>query len=108
MADKEIVDVRKKYMRALNEEGIHADRAILFGSYAKGEAHEWSAIDVLIIAPEFDDLKDRGPIKKMWRATRHADNRLEPIACGLREWQAGNGRPIVDIARQEGIEITAR
>ena len=32
--------------------------------------------------------------------------RIEPIPCGEREWETEEGRPILDIARQEGQEIS--
>ena len=44
----------------------------------------------------------------MWEATLAADNRIEPIPCGEREWDSGNGRPILEIARREGVVIEAR
>lgn len=36
-----------------------------------------------------------------------ADNRIEPIPCGEREWETDQSRPILEIARREGIVITA-
>ena len=34
------------------------------------------------------------------------DMGIEPIACGEREWETEAGRPILDIARREGLEIS--
>ncbi len=36
---------------------INIDEALLFGSYAKGNAHQWSDIDLAIVSNDFD--KDR-------------------------------------------------
>jgi len=33
------------------------------------------------------------------------DSRIEPIACGEREWDADTSRPILEIARREGMVI---
>ncbi len=38
-------------------------------------------------------------------ATASADNRIEPIPCGQREWEMDQGRPILEIARREGVII---
>ncbi|MCX7043943.1 MAG: nucleotidyltransferase domain-containing protein [Candidatus Sumerlaeota bacterium] len=107
MVEKPIADILKQYLIALSAVGIHAKRAILFGSFARNEAHEWSDIDVIVIAPEFDEIHEIGLVKRMWRATLAADKRIEPIPCGEHEWETDGGSPILEIARREGIEIAA-
>lgn len=89
----------------LSGEGIHANRGILFGSFARGEANEWSDIDLIVIAPEFDGTKDRQLIRRLWILRGQADVRIEPIPCGEHEWETEGGRPILDVARREGMEI---
>jgi hypothetical protein len=106
MVDIPVVEAVKRYLRVLPREGIHATRAILFGSFARGEAKETSDIDVVVIAPEFDLSHDRHLVKRLWIARALADIRIEPIACGEREWETEEGRPILDIARREGMEIS--
>ena len=32
-------------------------------------------------------------IRSLWETTLLADNRIEPIPCGEREWESGDGRP---------------
>lgn len=32
---------------------VNVEKVILFGSYAKGSAHEWSDIDLAVISPDF-------------------------------------------------------
>jgi len=91
----------------LPEHGVHATRIILYGSFAKGRPHEWSDIDVIVVAPEFDPPYDMTVVEKLWLATGNADLRLEPIPCGEEEWKTDSGRPIIEIARGEGIEIAA-
>ncbi len=43
----------KRLIAALGEENINVERAILFGSYARGTATEWSDIDVALVSPDF-------------------------------------------------------
>ena len=107
MAESEIIETIRRYLAALPSEGIHASRAVLYGSFVKDKADEWSDIDLVVIAPEFDKSHDIEMVKKLWRATLSADNRIEPIPCGEREWETDGGRPILEIARREGIVIAA-
>jgi len=90
----------------LQKDGIHARSGILFGSFARGEATEWSDIDLVVIAPEFDGARTLPQVERLWVLTGEADNRIEPIPCGEREWETEEGRPILEIARREGMEIS--
>ena len=101
----DVVNSVRKYLRVLQLMGVHAERAILFGSYAKGTQHEWSDIDLLVVAPEFDGDYTNDQIVKLWHATLDSDIRIEPVPCGVCEWESGKGEMIIDIARHEGIEI---
>lgn len=107
MVEDAIVSAVRRYLAALPTVGIHAGRAVLFGSFARGKAHEYSDIDLVVIAPEFDGRRDFDTIKNLWEATLLADNRIEPIPCGEQEWESGDGRPILEIARREGVVIEA-
>jgi hypothetical protein len=106
MVDQSIILVVKKYLAQLQLTGIHATSAVLFGSFATGRGNEDSDIDLIIIAPEFDGVKEIESIKNLWRATV-IDSRIEPIPCGKEEWQFNQNRPIIEIARREGIIIAA-
>ena len=107
MVESSIITLVKRYLSVLPEYGIHARKAVLFGSFARGDTHEWSDIDLLVIAPEFDAAQTIDFGKQLWRATAIADDRIEPIPCGEREWETQGGRPILEIARREGIVIAA-
>ena len=107
MVEDAIISAVRRYLAALPTVGIHADRAVLFGSFARGEADQYSDIDLVVIAPEFDRARDFDTIKNLWETTLLADNRIEPIPCGEREWESGDGRPILEIARREGVVIEA-
>lgn len=105
--DETLIEKIRQYLAVLPTVGIHASKAVLFGSFAKGRADQDSDIDVVIIAPEFDKESDFETIKSLWETTLLADNRIEPIPCGEREWESGDGRPIIEIARREGVMIEA-
>jgi len=107
MVDDSIVTAVKRYLASLPALGIHPSRAVLFGSFARGCADKWSDIDVVVVAPEFDQECDRTLIEDMWAARSKADVRIEPIPCGEQEWLTDERRPLLTIARREGVEIPA-
>ena len=104
MVEDEVIEAVKRYLALMPAFGIHACRAVLFGSYALGKADEYSDIDLIVIAPEFDGSREISPVETLWRATV-SDNRIEPIPCGEKEWETDGSRPILEIARREGIII---
>ena len=106
MVESTITSAIKRYVLALSTFGIHTNRLVLFGSFARGDANEWSDIDLVVIAPEFDGPRELTLVEKLWLATASADNRIEPIPCGELEWETDGSRPILEIARREGVIIT--
>ena len=96
MVASTIVTTVQNYLRALPAEGIHPSQAILFGSFARGNDHQWSDIDLVVIAPEFDGPRETNMVEQLWLATASSDNRIEPIPCGEKEWQTDEARPILD------------
>ena len=106
MVDGTILDAIKRYLAALPALGIHASKAVLFGAFARGEGRTESDIDIIVVAPEFDGRRDAPFVKALWRATAIND-RIEPIPCGEKEWESGDGRPILEIAWREGVMIEA-
>ena len=54
MVESTVVNAIRRYLAALPAVGIHASKAVLFGSFAKGGADRDSDIDLIVIAPEFD------------------------------------------------------
>ena len=105
MVEEKAITIIKQYLTSLCSLGIHANRAVLFGSFALGVNNEYSDIDIIVIAPEFDGPRDISLVKSLWRATV-CDYRIEPIPCGEKEWKNDRKRPILEIARREGIIIT--
>jgi predicted nucleotidyltransferase len=106
MVEETVIEAVRKYLAELPRVGINARRAILFGSFARGQAGEYSDIDLIVIAPEFDGPREISLVQALWRATI-ADNRIEPIPCGEHEWETDQSRPVLEIARREGIVVAA-
>lgn len=104
MVDESIVEIIKRYLDVLRENGINAEKAVLFGSYARGESGKYSDIDILVIAEEFD--RDRWSNEdELFKLTRKADTRIQPIPVGARQFLEDNESVVIEMARREGIEI---
>lgn len=105
MVDRKVVKAIRRYLEVLNEHGIKAEKAILFGSHARGEARKDSDIDILVLAKEFDKNRWKKD-SLMWRLVRKADITIQPIPCGVKQFIEDDGSTIIEVARREGIEIT--
>jgi predicted nucleotidyltransferase len=95
------------YLAAVKAHGILVECAVVFGSQVKGHAHLWSDIDLLVVSPQFDDMKDRTNINLLWRLAARTDSRIEPIPCGSRQWLEDDSSAIIEIARREGEVLGA-
>jgi hypothetical protein len=105
MFDSGVTSSVKRYLRALSEHGIPASFGVVFGSYATGKATELSDIDLVVVSPRFDRRFSQESVNWLWRVAARTDSRIEPIPCGERQWVEDQGRPIIEIARREGVRI---
>lgn len=106
MASAEIVNIVREYLRELSEKGVFISRCFLYGSQARNTAAEDSDIDVMLVSPLFDGNTDQY-MPAIWLSTVRTNNRIEPIAVGEKRFQTDDISPIIEVVRQEGIEIDA-
>lgn len=72
------LNLAKKFVILLKNDGVVVDSAFLFGSYAKGTQHRYSDIDVCIVSPKFGkDYLDEMVDLRM-KALK-IDIRIEPV-----------------------------
>ena len=107
MVDKSIIDIIQNYLQVASKSGLHISEAILFGSYAKNNFDEESDLDLLLICSDFNEDSAEEIKNKLWSLRARTDSRIEPIPIAEHEWQKGAGGIIADIARREGIRISA-
>ncbi len=105
MVSQEILDSITHYIQKVRQAGIGVVKTVLFGSFAQGTATENSDIDLIVIAPEFDQ-RDESQVNLLWELRAFADPRIEPIACGSRQWLEDDASPILSIARESGVVIS--
>jgi len=107
MLEKSVLTAVTKYINAIKAQGIEVERAVVFGSQTNGHAHAWSDIDLLVVSPIFDDMKDRSGINILWRVAARVDSRIEPIPCGSRQWREDDSSALIEIARRDGEVLEA-
>ena len=104
MAQSEVIALLKQYCMLLNMSGIAVAKAFLFGSYSRGDATVDSDIDVMIVSSAFDTNDDL--IKaKAWRLAEKVNLKIEPYTVGLHKFLNDDVSPLLQIVKNEGIEI---
>ncbi len=106
VADAAVVGSVRRYLDALRRQhALDVHQAVVFGSCARGRADEWSDIDLVVVAARFDAGIARSDVELLWRVAARTDSRIEPIPCGVRQWQEDQSSAIIEIARREGEVI---
>ena len=96
------INIVQNYAREIVQQGVNLRNVVLFGSFAKGTQHEWSDIDVALVADEFTGISDeynlfpRIGIKKPYV-------RIETKTYPTDYFQTGD--PFVDEIKKQGIVI---
>ncbi|MDR2496951.1 MAG: nucleotidyltransferase domain-containing protein [Tannerellaceae bacterium] len=94
------------YAREIEAQGVKLRTVILFGSFAKGTQHEWSDIDVALVADEFIGF---GFIdKKLFPYTgiKKPYIRIESQTYPTDYFREGD--PFIELIKKEGIVIVDR
>ena len=75
----------KNYISHLEKNHIRVRKAVVFGSYARGTADEWSDIDVALVSDDFEGVRylDRSKIRKF---TRECSSLLSPLPFKTEEF----------------------
>ena len=100
MDKKDAITLVQQYAAAIHSK-FDFNRIILFGSYAKGNFHEDSDIDIAVI---FDDYSNRLDMQlELMRLRRKIDSRIEPHP--FRESEFVSSNPLVYEILKHGQEI---
>jgi predicted nucleotidyltransferase len=104
MVDAEIRSIVLRFVDVLNSKGIRVEKAVLYGSYASGNVHTGSDLDLAIISPDFG--KNRFEEGKMllqvaWRI----DPRLEPIPISSESYEKDTWVPLIYEIKEKGVEV---
>ena len=106
MVDTETEQIIKRFVDILAKKGIRIEQVILFGSYASGNVHSGSDLDLAIVSPDFG--KDRFEEGKLLLQTAwRVDPRLQPIPISSEAFKTDTWIPLIHEIRERGIEIKA-
>ncbi|MBZ0200396.1 MAG: nucleotidyltransferase domain-containing protein [Ignavibacteriaceae bacterium] len=105
MVNSKIRAIVKRYLADLVGEGITVSKAFIYGSQANGTAAEDSDIDLMVISPLFD-RKSNKYSSTLWLSARKISYKIEPVGVGEKRFLADDYSPLIQLVKQEGIEIT--
>jgi predicted nucleotidyltransferase len=88
-AKTDVKKIIRNYIRHL-ESDIKVQKVILFGSHARGQAHEWSDIDLAVISDDLKGLDQLQRIELLSPARRGCDVSLEPLGFTLDEYETAS------------------
>jgi predicted nucleotidyltransferase len=100
MDKREALTIANQYAEAVTQK-YHYLKIILFGSYAKGNFHEGSDIDIAVVFKDYGNLIEMQ--LELMRLRRKIDSRIEPHP--FRESDFNISNPLVNEIIKYGQEI---
>lgn len=90
------------YLSSLKENGIQIQEAILFGSYARGNASKWSDIDLALVSDCFEGVRFRDK-NKIRRITISISSDLEVLPFNSGDFTPDD--PLVKEILDTGVKV---
>jgi len=99
-----VIEKVKRYLSELNKHGIHIEKAYLYGSYARGNYHQDSDIDIVIISRDFQGMRfsDWEGIAPL---TEDIDVRIEPMPYRPEDFTDSDPLAVEVMATGEEIKL---
>ncbi|CDX03486.1 RelA/SpoT [Desulfitobacterium hafniense] len=97
-----VQDIIESYVQKIGKQ-IPIEKAILFGSYAKGNYDNESDIDIAIFSDYFVNLEGIDAFKLLFMPTLSYDKDLQPLAFTMDDYKDSLG--VVEEIIKTGIEI---
>ena len=103
LTKKTAIERVRCFARELKDAGLHLRKVILYGSYANGQPHKWSDIDVIMVADEFTGIgfRDADYFARI-------NNKKPYVSIETKTYSPfwfSHGDPFVDEIKRTGIEI---
>ena len=91
-----------RYLSSLKKSGFNIQQAILFGSYAKGHATQYSDIDLALVSDSFEGIrfKDKNKVRKI---TISISTDLEILPFNPKDFTSED--PLVKEILETGIKV---
>ena len=98
-----VIETVENYAKEITQAGISLRKVILFGSFAKGTQHEWSDIDVALVADDFTGVGFLDTPRFSRINIRKPYTRIESITYPTDYFQESH--PFIEEIKNTGIEI---
>ena len=97
-------DIKKEvevFLEELENRGVHVEKSYLFGSFAKGDEHEFSDIDLALVSKNFNGIihEDIKPFLDL--LAKHY--RIQPITFHPQKLKEGG--PLIEEILNTGVAI---
>ncbi|MFN0036517.1 MAG: nucleotidyltransferase family protein [Saprospiraceae bacterium] len=98
------IEIAQQYLSAVRALGVPVQKAYLFGSFAQDRQHEWSDIDLALIAEGFTGsvVVDKKPFRKLHLQPHFMAVEAHTFPTSLLE---SGHHPFLEEIKRTGIEI---
>lgn len=97
---------RLKHYLAVLQENIPIPKAILYGSYAYGNPHDWSDIDLVVLSPTFRGIPYPERLERLavlaWRAGL---GDIEALGYTPEEFEEASHLSLLGEVRERGVVV---
>ncbi len=104
MVKEQLSQIIKEYISEL-EKKITVTKVILYGSFAYGEPHAGSDIDLVIISPDFSKMKPLERLEFLSLATRKNRVPIEAIGYTSEEFARAENYIFLDYIARNGKSV---
>lgn len=98
MDKKTVLKIISEFRSLLETKGIKSQKLILFGSFAKGNFHKESDIDLIVISKDFENKNYWQRIEILAEAIYEIFKPIEAVAMTPDEWEQDSSM-LTDYAR---------
>lgn len=84
-----VLSIIARFRKSMESQGIRISKLILFGSYAKGNFHEGSDIDIVVLSDDFTGKDYWQRIDLLSNAIYEVFEPIEAVAMTPEEWEKG-------------------
>ncbi len=98
----EIRRIAKALARELKKNKIIVDKIILYGSYAKGNPHDYSDIDLAIISPSFNGKRMLDIQEELARIFSNYLSIIEPLGYSTEDFRSAEPETLLGEIKKSG------
>ncbi len=101
----EVAGIIARFCEQLQQMGIRVEKAILFGSRARGEGGEASDIDVLVVSSDFEGMNSRERLELLGIAAARLWEPIEAIGYTPGELERAEPATLLEEILRTGVGI---